>query len=253
MIDIGFSYYFFGSEDSMDIDVMVDHPEAGSKESDSQIIKFLKQQYPEIKEWNINIISIQNGEVIHSIPNKGGADSANNSLFQTYHKHVQVYDLPLKGTVPRNIPLACVKCVNSTLLWFKASKLDLEYRQNIRPAMVSGDWAKCIDQLLKLSFRPPFNDNDKENKNILKSLAFNIGQTVALLKGRELYTKQSLGAFFPELIPLLQRRDCDADFILRHKLQELHGLFLNETIQQLEPFKLHWRGEYIDIKTGKVI
>jgi hypothetical protein len=52
MIDIGYKYYFFGSHDSRDTDVLIDYDEATGKPFDVNIIKILKKQYPEIKDWN---------------------------------------------------------------------------------------------------------------------------------------------------------------------------------------------------------
>ena len=35
--DIGFNYYFFGSSDSLDIDVLIDHPDSKGREEDDKI------------------------------------------------------------------------------------------------------------------------------------------------------------------------------------------------------------------------
>ncbi|MEG1592234.1 hypothetical protein [Chryseobacterium sp.] len=252
MIDIGFSYYFFGSDDSLDVDVMIDHPAASSLESDSQIIKILKEDFPEIDAWNINIIRIDEGQVIHSIPNKGSADSANNSLFLTYKNHSQAYEFPLKKMVERVIPISCVRCVIATLMWFKGNNLNDQYLQNIRPAILSGNWSEYLKQFLALDFSKVFTYDDTINKNILKSLAFNIGQNIALIQGEEFYTKKSLTIRFPELFPLLYRKECNPSPILGQKIQELYSLLIRENVKQIEPRKILWRGIVIDLKTGKI-
>lgn len=193
--------------DSVDVDVMVDHPEASSNESDSMIAHALRQQFPQTGSWNINIIRIHDGIVVDSIPNKGQADSVNNSLYHTFQHHQQPFAFPIDRLVARNLPLAVVKCVNASILWFKDNHRHQEYKERLRPALMSGNWADSVDLLPTLNFENPFTDDIIANRNIIKSLAFNIGQTVDLFDGVELYTKGELGNYYSEMMPLLMRQD----------------------------------------------
>jgi hypothetical protein len=252
MIDIGFPYYFFGSPDSTDTDVMIDHPDALSQETDSKIVKALKAQYPAIEKWNINIVRIQDGIVVSSIPNKGAADSANNSLYYTFKYHDQIFDFPLVSSVNRNLPLATVKCVNACLLWCKGNNRDEEYRDRLRPILRSGNWFDCVNLLPTLTFETPFTNNNAENRNIYKSLAFNIGQTIALFNSKEIYTKGGMGEYHPTLIPLLKRETCNPHEALHEKLIKLHELINAQTIIERDKHEIEWNGFKIDTKRGRL-
>lgn len=122
MTDIGYKYSFFGSSDSTDIDVMIDHANATGEPTDKDLITSLKNKHPDIKEWNINIISIKDGFVVKSIPSKGSLDSVNNSLFYTYHLHAQqqLFAFPLADRVERILPLAVIKCVRAVCLFLNS-------------------------------------------------------------------------------------------------------------------------------------
>ncbi|QPH40094.1 hypothetical protein [Pedobacter endophyticus] len=248
MIDIGYPYYFFGSPDSVDIDVMIDHPEASSKEGDSMIAHALKLKFPEIGQWNINIIKIRDGIVAESIPNKGPADGVNNSLYHTYRHHEQPFAFPIDRLVLRNRPLAVVKCVNASILWFKNNERHQEYQERLRPALMSGKWSDSIGLLSELDFETPFTNNAVTNGNIYKSLAFNIGQTLALFDGVELYTKGELANYYPELKPLLMRQGINPHAILNGKLSELHRLISQETFVQKDRHLIEWDNMLIDTK-----
>jgi len=253
MINIGYPYYFFGSPNSVDVDVMIDHPEASSRESDSMIAHALKHNYPETESWNMNIIRISGGIVVDSIPNKGSADSANNSLYQTFQYHDQSFAFPIDRLVVRNLPLAVVKCVNASILWFKDTDMHHEYKERLRPALMSGKWADSVDLLPTLNFEKPFTDDMITNGNIYKSLAFNIGQTVALFCGVEVYTKGELGNFYPEINPLLMRENINPHVILNRKLSELNRLISAENIIQSSSHLIEWDDKLIDTRRCRLI
>ena len=58
----------------------------------------------------------------------------------------------------------------------------------------------------------------------MKTYAFQIGQTLALMNGKEYYTKKDIGIEYPELKPFLQREN-DSDISV---LETYKNKFLTE-------------------------
>jgi hypothetical protein len=222
MLDIGYKYYRFGSADSIDIDVLVDHPEATGQEKDKDIICALKNQFPRIADWNINIISIENGLVVKSIPSKGSPDGVNNSLYETFHLHEQKYSFPLTQRLERNIDAAIEKCLTAIFTFYKRTNQDKFYKSI--PKEIKNGEATLKDRLDKLN-QFDFNllpyDDDMRNRNAFKSIAFHIGQTLSLINGIEIYTKADLVYLHPELSPIIKRENIGLLERLNSKKDEL--------------------------------
>jgi hypothetical protein len=250
MVNIGLNYYFFGSADSQDIDVMVDHPEATGTPADKDLVTAIKAAYPEIGDWNINIIRIQDGIVTKSIPSKGSPDSVNNSLFHTYELHTQqqTYPFPLNKKVERNLPLATVKCVRAVLTLFKNAVDDRVYKEKVRPVLRSGNWEERIDLLSELVYFQPFCADEKDSINLFKSIAFYLGQTIALFDGTEIYDKTALKTHFPELAPVINREPSVVGDLLHEKLILLQSLIRNAGITQKAKHVIQCGDETIDFK-----
>jgi hypothetical protein len=219
---IDYHYYRFGSADSRDIDVLIDHPEATGTENDKQLIKKLVDKYPEITAWNMNIIRIDRGVVVASVPSKGSPDAVNNSLFDTYKLHEQLHSFPLNRKLPRHTLLAVVKCVKNVLFAYKGTPNDSYYRNFCRPALVRGTFAEQVELLLQLNFNSLFSQHENEHRNQVKSLLFRIGQTLALLNGIEIYTKSHLKSIFPDLAPMIDRQEGCATPIFAKYIMQLY-------------------------------
>lgn len=209
MIDIGYKYYRFGSKDSIDIDILIEHPEATGEEKDKDLISALKNQIHQIIDWNVNIISIENGVVVKSIPSKGSPDGVNNSLYETYHLHEQKFPFPLERKLERDIDAAIEKCLTAIFTFYKRTKKDDFYR-TIPKEIKNG--TVPLDERLKYLERFDYNnlpyDEDKKNRDALKSIAFHIGQTISLLQGIEIYTKAELVYYHPKLMSFIYRDQC---------------------------------------------
>lgn len=247
MIDIKMPYYRFGSKDSRDIDILIDHFDCKGEESDKDLIESLKKLHPEIEKekWQINIIKIEDAFVIKSIPSKGSADSVNNSLFETYHLHKQNHPFPLKGLVERCRILALVKCLRAVLTSFAKYSAPTYYETTIRPIIKSKLFKDWIDLLDKIDFNELQFDNDVIKKNQLKSLAFHIGQTISLINNIEIYTKQELVYWHPELSNLIKREECENSIALTHgKLKELQQL--------INTLELKYSAEIVMFESSKV-
>jgi len=70
MINIGFPYYFFGSHNSLDVDVLVEHPETSDK-----AVAAIKVIHPATKDWNMSLIGIEDGRVIRTMAKRGSPDA----------------------------------------------------------------------------------------------------------------------------------------------------------------------------------
>jgi hypothetical protein len=129
-------YYRFGSKNSLDKDYLIDHPNATGKEDDTNLIKKLKDEFPKMYDWDINIIKIRNGKIIYSIPSKGNPDSVHNSLLMTYSLHDQCFDCPITDAVERDITKAIDKCIDHILTFHKKTDKNF-YSQFARKALKS--------------------------------------------------------------------------------------------------------------------
>jgi hypothetical protein len=224
---MNFEYYIFGSKDSIDIDVLIVHPDSKGLEIDNLLIKQIKSDYSETSNWNINIIQINGGIVINSIPSKGSPDSVHNSLYETYELHQQKYPFPLKTKLERNIPFAIEKCLISIFTFYKKTKHH-EFYKSIPKEFKNGQ-ANIVDRLSfleKIDFKILPYEEEIQNMNAYKSLAFHVGQTISLINGIEIYTKQKLISFHPDLEMLIYRINIEQRDNINKKIIELKNLII---------------------------
>lgn len=244
---MSYLYYYFGSEDSTDIDVLVDHADASGTEVDLQLIPIVKQCIKKSASWDINIIRIKDGFVSHSIPSKGSPDAVNNSLFATYKLHRQSFELPIKGNLPRNNLLALVKCIRMILTQFKKCSNRQYYESKIRPA-IKENFYKWINILIEIDWAM-FTFNDEADKiNAFKKIAFNIGQTISLLKGIEIYTKSSLKNQHPLLSQFIDRTNTNNSEIICSYATQLHDLLITYPINIVNDNVIECNGEKVDFR-----
>lgn len=227
---MSFKYYIFGSEDSIDIDVLIVHPDSKGLECDNLLIKQIKADYPDTHNWNINIIQIDEGIVVNSIPSKGSPDSVNNSLYETYKLHKQKYPFPLKSRLERNTPLAINKCLTSIFTFYKNTNHH-EFYKSIPKELKNGQ-ADIVDRLSfleKIDFKILPYEEEILNINAFKSLAFHVGQTISLINGIEIYTKQQLISFHPDLEMLIKRVNIEQRGNINRKITELRNLIIEKS------------------------
>jgi len=247
MIEIDFPYYFFGSPNSVDIDVMIDHPMAKNLHIDKQIVAELKATYPAIETWDINLVRIANDQIVYA--QKGLADCCHNSLYKTAGFHSQNFEIPLKVPVKRNLPLAVADCVVTLLMATKKKPHKEFYEKEVSPALKSPEWAVRTSVLATVDFDIPFNDVVSENSKYLKSLAFDLGQTISLLNGIEIYTKQEVIENHPTLTDLINRVSVrNINEIMQEKIAELLKLLKDLSFSQPGPELLRYRDQAINFR-----
>jgi len=204
---MSFEFQIFGSVSSKDIDVMVfvdniiDNPYYALEECkiyNKQIANFLNTD----KEINSNLAIVENGIIKKAL--KGTEDEVNNSLFRTYYLHEQPFSNKVKALITRDIDLKILRTVRVLLSLLSRT----EYRSIVKIAL-QNDFLYRYKTLYDCDISI-FNVNKPLNKNVsfedfIKVYAFQIGQTMGLIDGFELYTKEEISQVYPDLKPYINR------------------------------------------------
>jgi hypothetical protein len=213
-------FQIFGSKSSEDYDVIVFVDEIPITED----AKFLCREFDkilymkfvdsgmEIKRINTNLAVLKNGIVVDV--HKGTVSEVNNSLYITYDLHEQISPNQIERLIERNdIDLKLMRSARFILMYLSRTS----YRFEIKSAL-KGNFIKKI----KVLDRIDLTEIDDLNKNIewkdyLKSVAFQLSQSLSLLDGIELYTKEDLSKRFPDLEKMLMRTGEDLSMLEKYK------------------------------------
>lgn len=216
-----YKYYFFGSEDSVDIDVLLEVSEIPKdKQYCQDFVKELKA-VNNLTNWNIGLVVIKNGYVVDTESSKGSIDSTNNSLFTTYflHSTKQIHPLPIIGLVDRNVLLAIYKSVRTIL----SAMTRTQYRQDIKPILkYCHDFSLKLEALKKVDLLSinTFNQPYQSDKDCWKIIAFYVSQTYLLQQtGGTFHSKKEMISWYPYLKSFLYREEfSEAELIFLKKL-----------------------------------
>lgn len=189
--------YIHGSQDSTDVDV---HYVFDKMPSFAECKEFCDTD----KSENRNIITIDDGIVTGCY--KGTVDEVNNGLLATYALHEQEYTLLVTKKVERNKPLKFIRAIRIILSHLSRS----QYRPEVKETLRSTDWNTKLDTLDNIDLTTI--DFSTLNKNlsasdILKVIAFQIGQSLLLHRDIEVYTKGEVAKFYTEFTPFIYRYD----------------------------------------------
>lgn len=187
-----------------------------------KIAEFLKTD----KEINSNLAIVENGIIVKVL--KGTEDEVNNSLIRTYDLHEQYCRNQIRAFIPRDIDLKILRTGRVLLSLISRT----EYRPIVKLALQK-DFTERVEALYKCDITK-FKSKSLINKNVswedfIKVYAFQIGQTLGLLDGLELYTKEEIIDAYPELKP----------YILRD---------VDETLDNLEKWKIIFLDRVKDLK-----
>lgn len=216
--------YIHGSSNSVDLDtVYVFENEPTFKEA--------KEFCDSKKDENANIICVDNGKVSYCY--KGTIYEINNSVFATYSLYKQDYPLIITDKVERDKYLKLIRSTRCITSQF--SRTDI--RTLIKKGL-NGDWSDrkkalvAVEDKLSLFSLLPLMYGKKNSTEILKSIAFQIGQTLALfVDNEELYTKNDVSEKYPLLRQYLER--CPTDTVdIRTMLRRLINVL------QIEKYKI---------------
>lgn len=188
-------FYKHGSENSVDNDVIYVFDELPDKEACRWFCAANKSE-------NRNIITIKDGVVDKCF--KGTPDEINNALLVTYSLHDQVYPMLINRKVDRNKTIKAIRAVRIILSHISRS----QYREEVKDALKSG-WGekiKCLCDVDLTAIDYSTLNKKMSREDVLKTIAFQLGQTYALLVlNKEVYTKSGVAAVCPELEPFIMR------------------------------------------------
>jgi len=231
--------YIHGSEDSIDIDVYYVFDELPD-------FKFC-QEFCADKEENRNIITIKN-EVVNQCF-KGTTDEVNNGLYYTYHLHEQKHPLLVERLLERDVLYKDIRAFRGIFSYLSRTK----YRQEIKHGLKS-NWTTRIKILEQVDWNEVIDFGKTFNKkDILKVYAFQLGQSLGLHDGVELYTKSSISEQYSGLRKYLYREETDFTDML---------FYLNKFISKIKTYRVIENemivnfcdfGKTIDLKTEKYL
>ena len=195
-------YFFFGSADSVDVDVvfLVEELPTSIELCHQFCITqklFLTPQFPN-QVLNVNVAVLTNGVI--SAVFKGLPDELNNAILATYTLHDQVFPNPITQKIDRNLPPKNERIARTLL----AALTKTSQRPQIKTALKS-DFATQCQTLSKVLPQIIFELNETTQIEFKKRMAFQIGQSLCLFQGMEVYTKSELAKIIPTLTPYLYR------------------------------------------------
>ena len=237
--------YIHGSGDSIDTDVVY---VVDTLPSLQECKKFCSD-----KEENRNLCVVKNGVVTECY--KGTPDEVNNAVFLTYHLHEQQYPLLITRLVPRDVTAKCMRAVRIILSHLSRS----QYRTQVKAALI-GDWFTRIKTLEDIDLTTiDFSTLNKNmtREDILKTIAFQIGQTYHLTNGLELYTKTDVAEASFILTQFLYRwkdsRIVDLENCKNQFLERVKECIISNGEFIINKLTEHGQQTEYDVKTEKKI
>lgn len=231
LTDMTETYQFFGSENSLDYDIIVfvddiskniDVAHGKCKEYAAKLSKVFTD-----KPINTNLAVLKDGFIVDVF--KGTADEVNNSLFYTYWLHKQPYDLQIKAAVTRDKHEKIMRVARGILSFYSRS----EHRKDIKPALKSDlTVRRKVLEKIDLSIYYDFKGKKESYLSILKVLAFQYAQLFSLIDGFEQmsYTKNGVCKNYPDLASFINREGGDLAILEKYKKRLL------ETIDENIPY-----------------
>lgn len=231
--------YIHGSEDSIDIDVYY----VFDKLPDFKYC----QEFCSSKDENRNIIIIKNGAVEQCF--KGTIDEVNNGLYYTYNLHQQEYPLLINKLLKRDILIKDIRVLRGLLSYLSRTL----YRTIVKEAL-KGSWAKRIEVLEKIDWKTIEEFNKTFNKtDVYKVYAFQLGQSLGLHEGIELYTKSTISKKYPKLRKYLYRENAVFDDLYYYIDRFIKVIKSYEVVANNNITKFYDFNKIIDMKTEKYI
>lgn len=206
-----YKFYFFGSKDSLDIDVMVD---LGEDFSDIKIkeVKDNCERYNLKPEWDLSFIKIEDGKVTKSNP-VHYFESVNNCLFSTFKNHDQKHNLPIDRALPLCLKKSIFRYEHVFYILIKKyldEVINAPIRALQKERKFGNQEVNCFTRLsreindLYIVLLPDFFDRLTVDE--LKRLSYYIVQLNYFLKNKkEFYTKNEYIKVYPEVCRFIKR------------------------------------------------
>lgn len=234
-------FNIFGSEDSIDFDVMYFLDEIPSVAECKQFEAELVQTFPiKDKKANVNFAVVRDGVIVDVY--KGTPDECNNCILHTYHLHAkfQCFNLRIINPLKRNIELKLARSLRIILSFMSRT----QFREKIKEAL-KGTTQQKMDLLKEIKFEE-IKDLNKNNHDLIefyKHVAFQIGQCLGLIVGLEYYTKKSIYNDW-EIFENFLTRKPDNPVILtnytRFFLKSIRERYEDVEILQEKPLNMTW-------------
>jgi hypothetical protein len=227
-------FHIFGSKSSQDYDVVVYPPFVlGSIAYNSTLCKkyeywfedFFEKNLMPKKKVNVNLALYNDGRIINV--HKGTYDEVNNSVLTTYTNHKQFHPLILEykyirgGAENEFTHLKVKRCLRFIISFF--SRVE-ELRPYIKVAM-KGNVDQRLDALRQIDLRKHTDFSGKKEKpeDIYKVIAFQLAQTLCLVVGVEIFSKEDAMKHCPQFTNALMRNPLTEEDLnqLQISLQDL--------------------------------
>lgn len=218
--------YKFGSEDSLDFDAIIFVEKIPDNQTCKEICFYYKTEF----DLNLNLCVVNNGVIIDSF--KGSIDEMSNSFFITfkYHDYNNNKVNPIKLLVKRDVSLKIIRCIRICLSLISKS----HYRIELKKALASYDFNKRLEVLELIEWNTI--DVALLTTDMLKTIAFQVGQTIDLMKGVESYTKKSVSTNNPDLEFLISRKQFNSSEHRKEILFNLQNIIRYDFILPLKTY-----------------
>lgn len=212
-----YPFQIFGSQSSMDYDVLVFVDKLGSIQENHETITAIELELAEIltdKPINANLGVVEDGMLIRVF--KGYPFEVNNSCYNTYDNHHQYYPNHITKTYELTEDIKHFKlkrCLRFILSFYSRVP---EWRADIKAAL-RGNFQLRLDQCKKidLTLHTDFPKKNETKVDIYKVLAFQLAQTIHLWRGIEIYSKEEAIKHYPHLTPFLLRQEITSEDLKR--------------------------------------
>lgn len=244
------AHFRFGSPDSVDEDRIFVVDTLPSIEK--------CKRFCDGKEENRNLVVIEDGVVTSCY--KGLPDETNNAIYHTHRHHNHGTTCPVTEPVHRIVPLKALRAIRLILSMLSRSK----YRPIIKSALTSLNFARRKEVLAEIDFSSLVIPADAG-----KAVAFQLGQTISLIDGQELYTKRDIAAHCPDLEKPLYRERLDTEMLNHYRdrlLEQLYGVYVRQkgslnlfcyengpAIKEWNAFATQTRGMVLDAKSERCV
>lgn len=214
----------FGSEDSQDLDVMIFLDELPKTTLEcAELCKFYNKSVSDIytdlygidKEVNCNLAVLSGGVIAKVF--KGTSDEVNNSILLTQGNHTQFHKNDyITRNVERDLQIKLLRTARVLLSFLSRTK----HRPKAKAALKGDIYHKisCLKEI-NLSLVDDIGKQATPFEDYLKTMSFQLGQTLALNDGVELFCKNSIGERYPELVSFLSR-DVKSDLNVLEKFKK---------------------------------
>ena len=200
-------FHIFGSHSSHDYDIVLFVNQLGTIQEnyaccDAQVLtfnSFFAQKSLPQKKINLNLAILMDG--IISKVYKGTPDELNNAVLRTYALHTQYHPLLVRRAVERNWQLKMIRVCRTVLSFYTRTAMWVDVKRALQ-----GNLDAKMEVLEKLNLAEFSTFEKNESQDCWKTIAFQLGQGMGLLQGRELYTKEEIASAFPQLEIFLQRQ-----------------------------------------------